>query len=202
MGTNHRLAGAGLAAGTLLFTAACSGGANSPSTPNAATSLPTPSAAASTTPSSPSRTPTRAATLTREQAAKRYLAIVKVINDELAEPKCKAVQDFFVDGGSWPPNEHPEYGEVAYKVMKACFKAWLPNNEAVIRQFQTTPWPVDAREDMADLILFDQALLRCYRQGARATSDQDIYDAFECLPKDDGSPDRVRARFGLPRRSS
>jgi hypothetical protein len=60
-------------------------------------------ATTATTPAvnSPNPTPTEATptTLTREQAAKRYLAIIAASNAVFDEPKCAQSEDFFVNGG-------------------------------------------------------------------------------------------------------
>jgi hypothetical protein len=140
-------------------------------------------------------------TLTREQAAKRYLAIIKPANAVFDEPKCKQSEDFLLNGGSWPPDDHPDWDDRAYRILRACYKRLVPLYEQSINAFQTTAWPADAKEDMADLISLDQAVLHCIRQGSRATSDSDMEEVFQCTPKDDDSADRVRARFGLPTRT-
>lgn len=204
MEVSNRVACAGVVIAALML-AGCGGGPASTSqggsSPVSAPSS-TPSATASSTTPAPTKTPTVQAVLTREQAGRRYLALIKVSNDELSDAKCMAAQGYYLDGGSWPPAGRPEYGQVAHKTMRDCFKTWMPSEAAVIRGLQTTRWPVDAREDVADLISYSQAVLHCYRQATRATTDQGMYEAFDCIPKDDGAADRVRARFGLPRRKT
>ncbi len=156
------------------------------------TSLPTPTVVA--TPSTPP-TPAKPATLTRVQAGQRYLALVKPVNAVFEEPKCKESEDIFISGGTWP-NDHPD------RVVRACFKRFVPLHEKLIAALQTTAWPVDARADIADMISINQAQLHCAKKASRAAT----YDAMSevyagCFPEDDGSADRVRARFGLPGRS-
>lgn len=162
----------------------------------------TPSAApvaVSTTPA-PKPAPTTPTTLTREQAAAKYLALAKPANAVFDDPKCKAAEGFMIDGGTWPPDGHPEYGEHAYKVLRDCHKRLVPLYQAIIKAEQTTPWPVDAKADVADQISLDQAFLYCLGKSSKATSSSAMYKALECFPEDDGSADRVRARFGLPGR--
>jgi hypothetical protein len=129
-------------------------------------------------------------------------ALVKPANGLFDEqPRCRAAEDYLVDGGSWPPDGHPDYGK-AELILRDCYKQWVPLLAASITGFQTTRWPVDAKEDMDDLISISQAQLHCGRQGLRAKTFDAWQDVFQCYPEDDGSADRVRARFGLPRRSS
>jgi hypothetical protein len=186
----------------VLLLAGCGGsnqaGSNAPGSPTSApaTSV-TPSTAAS---SSASPKPATPAVLTREQAAKRYLQLVAASNTVFDEPKCEAAEEYMINGGTWPPDGHSEYGEHAFKVLRECHKRLLPLFAATIKAFQTTPWPVDARADIEALISLDQAFLYCEQKASKATSDSAMYKALECFPEDDGSADRVRARFGLPGR--
>jgi hypothetical protein len=165
------------------------------------TTTPTPTPAVTTAPTTLTPSVPTPTTLTRAQAAQRYQALSKPINAVFDEPKCSQAEDFFVNGGSWPPNSHPEWDDQAWRVLRGCHTRLIPLFNGWIKAAQSTPWPVDAREDMDDLVLQDQALLRCLKKGSRAKSDQDMTEVFECVPKDDGSADRVRARFGLPRRT-
>ncbi|HWD83408.1 MAG TPA: hypothetical protein VG497_31120 [Kribbella sp.] len=135
--------------------------------------------------------------MTRAQAAQRYLALAKPINTIFAEPKCKAAESYLVDGGTWPPDGHPEYGEQAYQVLRDCHKRLVPLYQESIVAEQTTAWPVDAEHDVADQILQDQAFLYYLTKSSKAASQTAMYKALECFPEDDGSADRVRARFGL-----
>jgi hypothetical protein len=168
-----------------------------PTTAASATPTTTPAATLSAAPK-----PVTSTVLTREQAATRYLAIIKASNAVFDEPKCAAAEDFFVNGGSWPPDGHSEYGERADKVLRECHKRLVPLFQASIKALQTTLWPVDARADVADLILQNQAFLYCLGKSSKATSSDAMYRALECFPEDDGSADRVRARFGLPIRTA
>jgi hypothetical protein len=167
-----------------------------PATSTAPSTVITPGPATTTSPATTPHAP-----LTREQAARRYLAIIKSTNAVLDEPQCAQSEDFFINGGSWPPDDHPEWDEHAFKVLRACHKKLLPMQKTSFKAFQTTLWPVDARADMADLILQSQAFLRCLKKSARVASDSEMYKALECFTEDDGSADRVRARFGLPIRT-
>lgn len=187
-----------LAVTAILILAGCAGKDATKETasseaPTASTPTPTPAAAS---------TPGKPATLTREQAAQRYLAIVKPSNAVLDEPKCKQIGDFYSDGGSWPPADQPSWDERPHKVMAECYKRLLPIYEKELKEFQTTAWPADAAADMADLISLAQAHLHCVKQIARAASGDAMSKAIECFAPDDGSADRVRARFGLPIRST
>jgi hypothetical protein len=160
--------------------------------------IPSPTATSASTPTV-SRTP---ATLTREQAAKRYLQIVKPYNDLSADAKCHAIDDFYVlSGGSWPPDDHGDWDEQPEKVARACFKRFMPITDKEIKDLQRTAWPADALGDIADLISMNQGYLHCFRQGSKATTAQAVYDTYACFPKDDDSADRVRARVGLPGRT-
>ncbi|TCC01325.1 hypothetical protein [Kribbella soli] len=143
----------------------------------------------------PSATASTPATLTREQAGKLYLAITKPVNAVFEKPECRDNEEVFLSGGTWP-SDHPD------RVVRACYKRMLPLAERWLVLLQTTPWPADAKGDVADLISLEQARLHCVKQGTRATT----YDAMaeiysNCFPQDDGSADRVRARFGLPIRT-
>lgn len=141
-------------------------------------------------------------TLTREQAAARYLALAKPINAIFDEPKCKAAEEYMVEGGTWPPDGHSDYGvQRADQVLRGCHKRLVPLYQATIKAFQTTAWPVDSRADVTAMILQDQAFLYCLTKTTKATSSSAMYRAIECFPEDDGSADRVRARFGLPGRT-
>lgn len=110
-------------------------------------------------------------------------------------PRCAESEEIFVSGGTWP-NDHPD------RVVRACYKRYVPLLETFIRALQTTAWPVDSRADVADMVSIDQAYLHCAKTAVRAATYEamsQVYDA--CFPEDDGSADRVRARFGLPGRS-
>jgi hypothetical protein len=181
-----------IAIGVLVLTG-CSG--NDPATAPPAT--PTGAITPAMTPTS-AKTP---ATLTREQAGKRYLQIVKPYNDLQEDEKCKAVDDYYIDGGSWPPDDHPDWDDKAHRVVRDCYKRYVTISVQQTKDLQTTHWPAESADDMADLISLNQALLHCFRQGSRATSDDDANEIYNCFPKDDDSADRVRARFGLPGRT-
>jgi hypothetical protein len=182
-----------LAAAGLVLTG-CGAASKSPVAQPSVTAATT---AATATPSTATpAAPTTPATLTREQAGQRYLALVKPVNAVFDEPKCKESEEIFISGGTWP-NDHPD------RVVRACFKRLVPLAERWIVAMQTTAWPADAKADVADLISLEQARLHCEKKGARAAS----YDAMDevyagCFPEDDGSADRVRARFGLPGRTA
>ncbi len=106
-----------------------------------------------------------------------------------------------MDGGSWPPDGHSEYGEHGDRVLRDCYKRLVPMYMSSIKAFQTTPWPIDSRTDVADLVLQDQAFLYCLKKATKSTSFGTMSKALECFAEDDGSADRVRARFGLPGRN-
>jgi hypothetical protein len=177
----------------MLIGAGCAGGheegsppATQPSTTTTATPTPTP------TPSAAASTP---ATLTRAQAGQRYLALIKPVNAVFEEPKCKESEDIFISGGTWP-NDHPD------RVVRECYQRYVPLDEKWLVALQTTAWPADSRADVADLISLEQAFLHCARKGARAATYEAMAEVYSgCFPEDDGSADRVRARFGLPGRS-
>jgi predicted small lipoprotein YifL len=160
--------------------------------------------ATATVTASPSPTVSRTpATLTREQAAQRYLQVVKPYNDATDDAKCRAIDDFYVlSGGSWPPNDHHDWDEQPEKVARACFKRLTSIMDKEIKDLQTTAWPTDALGDIADLISLNQAYLHCFKQGGKAITSQAVYDTYDCIPKDDDSADRVRARVGLPGRTT
>jgi hypothetical protein len=157
---------------------------------------------AGTAPSAEPTTPPVAtpATLTREQAGQLYLKLAKPANAIFDEPKCSQAEDFFINGGSWPPAD-TNWDDRADRVLRSCHKRLVPLFEKNIKAFQTTLWPADAQADVADLVSLDQAFLHCLKLSVRGTSSDEMYKALECFPADDGSADRVRARFGLPRRS-
>lgn len=184
----------------VLLLAGCGGSKDGTTgTPPASTPTAAP-VAASTTPTVPPTVapkPATPAVLTRAQAAKRYLEIVKPYNDAAGTARCKALDEFEVEGGEWPPADHRDWpGEE--KVGKACFKTYLATTTKEIQDLQATLWPVDAKDDMADLISLDQAYLHCWRAASKVSASA----TYQCLPQDDGSADRVRARFGLPGRTA
>lgn len=183
-----------VALASIALLAGCGGGDPAASTPDTPALSSTPTVSVT-----PSRPPTPKV-LTREQAAKRYLEIVKPFNDQLADSKCQAADDYIVNGGSWPPDGHPDW-ERAEKVAQGCFKKLVPLLERQIRDLQSTRWPTDAKSDVADLVSLSQGILHCDRQGAKADTTQEMDAVYACFPEDDGSADRVRARFGLPTRS-
>ena len=159
------------------------------SVPSQATASSTPSATPSVAPKA--STPSA---LTREQAGQRYLALVKPVNAVFDDPSCRESEDIFISGGTWP-NDHPD------RVVRACFKRFVPLSEKWIRGMQTTAWPVDARADVADLISLEQARLHCAKKASRAATYDAMAEVYAgCFAEDDGSADRVRARFGLPAR--
>lgn len=185
-------------AAVLLLTGCGSSEANHEGAPRSA---PTSPRTSTTKPAvAPSARAAAPKTLTRQQAAARYMALAKPINAIFAEPKCKAAESYMIDGGTWPPSGHAEYGEQAYQVLRDCHKRLMPLYEASIRAEQTTPWPVDAKADVASQVLQDEAFLYCMTKTSKATSSSAMYQALQCFPQDDGSADRVRARFGLPGR--
>jgi hypothetical protein len=155
-----------------------------------------PSTPASTTPPAPSKP----AVLSRQQAAAKYLALVKPINAVYDEPQCKDAEDYMVNGGSWDRSTHGD--KHADQILRSCYKRLIPMYEKNIRVFQSTPWPADAKQDMADLISLDQGLLHWLKQAVKGTTADQMYTALQTVPADDGSADRVRARFGLPGRSN
>jgi hypothetical protein len=181
-----------------LILAGC-GGKAEPDAQEAPSATGTPTVSASKTTPIPKPSPT---TLTREQAGKRYLALTAPINAVFDEPKCSQAEDFMIDGGTWPPDAHPSWDDQAWRILRSCYRRIVPLYAAWDRAAASTPWPVDARADVADLISYDQAIVYCMKKGAQAKSEQDIVDVFTCIPKDDGIADRVRARFGLPIRTS
>ena len=71
-----------------------------------------------------------------------------------------------MDGGSRPPDDHPEWDDKAYRVLRACYKRLVPLYGTSLKDFQTTRWPADARDDMADLVSLTQGVMHCLRQGA------------------------------------
>lgn len=155
-----------------------------------------PPAPTSATPSAaPVATP---ATLTREQAGQKYLSLITPINAVYDEPQCKAAEDYMVNGGSWDRSAYG--GKHADQVLRACYKKLIPLYTTEIQTFQSTPWPADAKQDMADLISLDQGFLHWLKQAAKGTTADQMYTALQSVPADDGSADRVRARFGLPNR--
>jgi len=168
-------------------------------TPAAQTS-PTPSStpvAVTPAPTTPAPRPT---TLTRQQAGVKYLALVKPINAVYDEPQCKDAEDYMVNGGSWDRSTHGD--KHADQILRSCYKRLIPMYEKNIRVFQSTPSPADAKQDMADLISLDQGLLHWLKQAVKGTTADKMYTALQTVPADDGSADRVRARFGLPGRSN
>lgn len=160
-----------------------------PTTPSATPSAVTPQPA-----------PPTPATLTREQAGQRYLTLTQPINAVFDRPECAAAEDYMVNGGSWDRSEYG--GKHADQVLRVCYKQLIPLYTTQIQAFQSTPWPTDAKQDMADLISLDQGFLHWLKQAAKGTTADQMYTALQSVPADDGSADRVRARFGLPGRSS
>jgi len=193
MNTTARTTLAVLAAAAVLAVAGC-GGNSPPAAPGTTAVSPT---TPTSTPSTPAAkpVPTTPVTLTRQQAGARYLTLIKPVNAVFGEgTKCLANEDVFVDGGTWP-DDHPD------RVVRACFKRYVPLSESWIAALQTTAWPVDAKADIADLVSLEQARLHCAKQAARAASYEAMAEVYSgCFPEDDDSADRVRARFGLPGR--
>lgn len=143
---------------------------------------------------------TTPAPLTREQAGQKYLAATAPVNAMFDKPECAAAEDYLVNGGSW---DRSKYGNRhADQVLRACYRQMIPLYTTQIQVLQTTAWPVDAKQDMADLISLDQGFLHWLKQAVKGTTAAQMYAALQSVPPDDGSPDRVRARFGLPGRSS
>jgi hypothetical protein len=184
----------------VLLLAGCAGSNDTKA--HEATDSPAPTSAPTTTSAKPMSSPATPVVLTRAEAATKYLELIKASNAVFAEPKCTAAEEFLVEGGTWPPSGHSEYGEHADQVLRGCHKRLVPLYEMSLKAFQTIHWPADARADMADLILQDQAFLYCLKKTSKATGSTAMYKALQCFPEDDGSADRVRARFGLPGRST
>jgi hypothetical protein len=184
---------AAVISGCLLALTACGGGDGKP-----ATSASSPTSDSSPSPPSGTTASTGQAVLTREQAAKRYLEIVAPVNKAgapIAVGKCGDAHRF-IRGES---NEtYMSNGEMV-TALRACYKRVLAPTERWISELQRTAWPVDAREDIQDLISFEQVQLHCSRQVTRATTYEELDKAYQCWPPKDESADRVRARLGLPR---
>lgn len=158
---------------------------------------PAPSASTVATPSPAPSTPT---VLTRQQAGQRYLAITKPTNDVFDRPDCATAEDYLVNGGSWDRSKYG--GKHADQVLRVCYKELIPLFTAQIQAIQSTPWPADAKQDIADLVSLDQGFLHWLTQAAKGTTADQMYTALQSVPPDDGSADRVRARLGLPGRAS
>lgn len=173
------------AAVAVIAIAGCSAGGTPAPAPTATVTVTAPAAA------SPSAS-TTAKTLTREQAAKRYRKIIKPFN-RASENCWKAAKP--LEEGGWYESDRALMG----KVRRAC-KALPAANKKLVEQLQGTAWPADAENDMGDVIALAQAEQFAFRQMAKAQTPDDWYEAMENLPADDGSADRVRARFGLPTR--
>ena len=160
----------------------------------------TPSPTPSPTPSVTPVTSPSPATLTREQAGRKYLAMIKPVNAVYDRADCTAAEDYMVNGGSWDRTKYSY--EHADQILRVCYKQLIPLYTTQIQTLQSTPWPADAKQDIVDLVSLNQAFVHCLRQAVKGSTAQQMYTALECFPPDDGSADRVRARFGLPGRSN
>lgn len=160
----------------------------------------TPTVTATPSVTVPPTQPATSTPLTREQAGQKYLAMAKPINAIFDRPDCKTAEDYLVNGGSWDDTKY--HGQRADQVLRSCYKLLIPLYVANIQSWQTTLWPADAKQDVADLTSLDQGMLHWLRQAAKGSTAAQMYTALESVPADDGSADRVRARFGLPGRTS
>jgi hypothetical protein len=139
------------------------------------------------------------ATLTREQAGRKYLALIAPVNAVYDRPDCKAAEDYMVNGGSWDRSKYKD--QHADQILRSCYRLLIPLYTTQIQVLQTTPWPTDAKQDVADMVSLDQGFLHWLKQAVKGTTADQMYTALQSVPTDDGSADRVRARFGLPGRS-
>lgn len=128
------------------------------------------------------------APMTRQTAAKYYLATVKPWND--VWPKCTAA-------GEW--SEYTDAQEA--KAMAACRKMpGLLAKEISAWEHPPAPWPTEARGPMQDLIDSSRALSYCVKKLRDVRRVGDYFDAAQSCPDQGGdhTADIVRAHLGLP----
>jgi len=142
----------------------------------------------------PSPSPT-AATITRDAAAKQYLAIVSPFNALLDRNKkqCGEDEKFVLEGGSSFKGE----SEIMANLRK-CEAALAKGRREVAAKLRAASWPAEVRADIEALAKADDAMAYAHEQSAKAATTDDWREV--AFPKDDGAADIVRARLGLPTR--
>ncbi|WP_158009774.1 hypothetical protein [Carbonactinospora thermoautotrophica] len=143
-----------------------------PPAPVTTTVTPTPTGATlSPTPSTPP--------LTREQAAKRYLAIVRPYNQTLERLE-RAIN-------SGEPL--PTLKTLAAQVAEA--------NTTRIRQFQETPWPADVRAPVQELVAQARSAMGPLHQAATAKTREELVSLVLRAGRHDGARQAAEIRKRL-----
>jgi hypothetical protein len=167
----------------------CSSGGGDKSTPEpSVSSSPSDSPSASPSPS----------TITREQAAKQYLALAAPGNAarDRFEKKCGFDDRIITEGGSYDKQESDMMTN-----LRECWSVMAKADRAFSAGLRKATWPADAQADIEKLARFNDAAAYAEELLAKAYSFEEYGRAGEKYPRDDGSADIVRARLGLPVRT-
>lgn len=149
-----------------------------------AASTPQPTVTVTVTASQPSTKP-----LTRKQAGKRYLELVKPYNRKT--DRCtKALKP--VNDGEWYGTD----SAMVAKIHKAC-NPMVKAERAFVAGLQATSWPTEVRGDVDNLVTFAQAETYAWEQLRDAHTTRAMMDI--AFPDDRGDANLVRAHLGLPK---
>jgi hypothetical protein len=141
--------------------------------------------------------PTPAATLTREQAGKRYLVLVAADKANRARnaKKCAKDDGFLMEGGSSNKTSSEILANVRECTGNAAkfLRGW-------VAELRAEKWPADAHADIDSLARLVEAQAYAMERCSKATTTDEYVQVMGSYPQDDGSADLIRARFGLPKR--
>lgn len=169
-------------------------GCSSPDAVSRTTPAVTPSPVAAPTSASPS--PSAPAVLTREEAGRRYLALVAPTNTVRTEFQKQCARDLDTVNGLDTVDKSQS---ALLDSSIACARKLVGPLRTFATALRSTPWPVEAQQAVADLAAAAEAEAYVWDEIARASSAQGITDAYSKIPSD--GRDRanlVRARLGIP----
>lgn len=137
-------------------------------------------------PASVSPVASPAASITREAAAKQYLALVAPNNTKTNQ--CNEVSTFYAN----------TYTDTALAKVKICYGELAKVTRVFAAQVRASQWPAELGADIEALARSLDAFAYAYEQIAKARTAEEYWSVQP--PRDDGTADIVRARLGLPTR--
>jgi subtilisin family serine protease len=158
------------------------------------------SSVAATPSPSTSPSPSSSALPTREEGGKQYVTIVAQSNTALDRWGKRCGDDFdFVTGVAGQSEKDPR-DRLAN--LKSCAIDLGKSHRRFAADLRAARWPAEAQPDIEALARLVDVQAYAEERMAKASTENQFAELTALYPSDEGIPDQVRARLGLPKRST